>query len=623
MRLRSVTIHNYRSIQHLELTCESMVVFLGPNNHGKTNILAALEFALTSGDKPKTSDFFSMRDQSSDADLWVDLTFDQLTAQENTTWKRYLLPDGLVKFRKAGRPKEDESPEVSYAGYVKVYKDWFLRPIADQTITGKEELEKTPLKDFAPKAKWSGKSLASAQDAYIEANKEKVEFDGTELETTPLMGQKNVAAGLLPDFYLIPAVKDLCDETKTKSTTLFGRLLSRAVKDMAENDPQLSRIKGDLENLVKALNRSPEGSNDGRPTQLTTLESNLDAELKQWGVSVEIEVLPPAMDKLFELGTNLHLDDGVRTLAEQKGHGLQRAVLFAFIRAWAKALRGKPSEGGGMKARAASESIIFAVEEPELFLHPHAQRRLARALEEIAAADGHQVFLCSHSTHFVDLDNYKRVVIVFKESPQEGTKVRQCTVDLFEGDTDKEHKDRFHMAKWVNPERGEIFFAKRAVFVEGETETTVLPFLGEKLGVYDPDVSVMDCGSKHNLPLYIAIAEAFRIPYIVAHDEDPLPDPVPADWSDDKVKSKRATFKLNETIAKSVDPRLGRVVMMRPDFERAAGVSKTQGQKMGKALAALEHFERMPTADIPQVLVEFVRTVYGPQTAVGPAETMA
>lgn len=619
MRISHLTIHNYRSIRHLELCCESMVVLLGANNHGKSNILSALEFALNPGDKPKENDFCSFRTLEEDQDLWVELTFSELTEQEKKTWERYLLPGDVVRFRKTATLKDGSASEISYAGYSREYSQCWLRPEASETLATKEEYEKTPLKDFPIKGKISQKALAEAQAAYIEVHKDEIERGEAKLETTPLMGQKNVAAGLLPGFYLIPAVKDLSDETKTKSTSLFGRLLSRAVKEMAEKDPRFATMQTEMEALVKTLNRPEAGGEGGRPTQLTSLESNLDAELKAWGVSVEIEVLPPAIDKIFEMGTNLHLDDGVRTLAEQKGHGLQRAVLFALIRAWAKALRPKVEEAEETKARAASETIIFAVEEPELFLHPHAQRRLAKALEEIADTVGHQVFLCSHSTYFVDLDHYRRVAIAYKPTSAEGTKVRQCMVDLFEGEGTEDRKKRFHMAKWVNPDRGEIFFAKRVVFVEGETETTMIPFLGEKLGIFDPEASIVDCGSKHNLPLYASIATAFEIPFVVVHDEDPLPDPIPADWDEDKVKSKRRTFALNATIKDAISPRLGKVVVLSPDFEKVAGVSKSQGEKKGKALAALDHFFEKDKGLIPPVLVDLVKTVYAPEPPLGTA----
>lgn len=610
MKISHLTIHNFRSVGHLEMSCQLMTVLLGANNHGKSNILSAIEFALGTGYKPTESDFFVFRTRKPDQGMWVELTFDELTMQEKNTWKRYLLPGDFVRFRKTASLKESGGVETFYAGYAQEFEEEWLRSESVASLTGKDEYEKTPLKEFPIAGKITQKAVSEAQAKYIQAHSSEIELGDAKLESTPFFGQKSVAAGLLPDFYLIPAVKDLSDETKTKSTSLFGRLLSRAVKEMSEKDSRFSALRTQMDDLVKTLNRAvAEGVGD-RPAQLTSLERNLGAELKEWGVSVEIEVVPPSIDKIFELGTNLHLDDGVRTLAEQKGHGLQRAVLFALIRAWANTLRPKAEEGEETKARVASDSIIFAVEEPELFLHPHAQRRLARALEEIAGTAGHQVLLCSHSTHFVDLEHYKRVAIAYKKSAEEGTMVRQCVTDLFQGEDLEDRKKRFHMAKWINPERGEIFFAKRAVFVEGETETTVIPFLAEKFGMFDPEVSIIDCGSKHNLPLYVAIANAFEIPYIVVHDEDPLPDPIPSEWDEDTVKSKKRTFALNLTISEAVRHDLGQVKVFSKDFEDAAGVSKTQGKKKGKALAALDHFHGKSREQIPTVVFDLITTIY-------------
>jgi CRISPR-associated exonuclease Cas4 len=155
---------------------------------------------------------------------------------------------------------------------------------------------------------------------------------------------------MLPDFYLVPAVRELSEEMKVKNTTIFGKLLNRAVKEMAERDPKFRELKRGLDELVNTLNRSNEGP-DGRPSQLRVVESGIQSELEQWGVKVEIEVVPPMLEKLFELGTTLHLDDGIRTLAEEKGHGLQRAVIFALLRAWARTLRSAESDVKEISAR--------------------------------------------------------------------------------------------------------------------------------------------------------------------------------------------------------------------------------------------------------------------------------
>ena len=139
-----------------------------------------------------------------------------------------------------------------------------------------------------------------------------------------------------------------------------------------------------LGNVISSLNDRQ--SHDKNPNEIAVLEETIEKELSSWSVKVNIEVTPPEMEKLFELGTNIHLDDGVRTTAERKGHGLQRAVMFAMLRSWASALRHDKTEidEKNVKPRKQSSSVIFAMEEPELFLHPHAQRTLSEALRDIA-----------------------------------------------------------------------------------------------------------------------------------------------------------------------------------------------------------------------------------------------
>lgn len=608
MRIKNMKVHNYRSIRDLELECLSQVIMLGPNNHGKSNLLSALDFALSTGAKPVEQDFFVYRGEREN-DFWVEMTFHELTEQEKKTFNKYVLYDGTICIRKTAR-LQNGSIEVFYNGYVEQASEEWLHADNAGAYTSREKINQTPLKDLvAPSGRLTKTDIENAQREYIEQHRNELKFSRA-LEKGPLLGQKNVGGGVLPDFYLIPAVRDLTEEIKVKTTTTFGRLLIRAVREMAEDDPRFVKARKSLQDLVEALNAREDLDKQSNP--LAKLEKSIEEELQSWGVTVDIEVTPPELERLFELGTDVHLNDGVKTTADRKGHGLQRAMIFALLRAWAKSLRdGKRKEGEeGVVPRKQSDSVIFAMEEPELFLHPHAQRRLAASLREIANTPEHQVFVCTHSTYFVDLEHYKEVAIITKHCPEKGSCVQQCTYDLFEGENIEERKKRFHMAQWINPDRGEMFFAQRVVFVEGETEKVVLPFLAEKLGVFNSDVSFIDCGSKHNLPLYIAIANAFKIPYLVVHDEDPLPDPIPSTWNKDKIQEKQRTFALNQEIIRLVNTPLGRVEMLSPDFEGVSGVSKNQGDKKGKALAALDYFETVDISNIPERLKQIVLAAF-------------
>lgn len=612
MKIRHMHIHNYRSIRDLELDVQDWMVFLGPNNHGKSNLLSAVEFFLSSAIKPATDDFFEFRSEE-DKEIWVEILFDDLTEQERHTFSKYVRGDGTVKIRKFARLEPPDTIEIGYRGYIAEPKIWWLGNSAYERLSSREKIETEAANEpnlyvlLDSEGRVTKQRIEDFQSAYIQEHRQEIEYDET-LENSPLLGRSNVASGVLPDFYLVPAVRDLGDETKVKNTTLFGRLIQRAIQAMTETDDRFIQLQERLGQLVAELNQR-EGESQGAKFNLAQLESDLSQELRTWGVNVSIQLEAPEMEKLFELGTQLHLDDGHRTVAERKGHGLQRAVIFALLRTWAKAIRSKPEETS-TSARRASESAIFAIEEPELFLHPHAQRQLARDLREIASTPGNQVFVCSHSTHFVNLDSYKSIVIIRKDDVKRGTTIKHCTQDLFEGDDADDKKHRFHMAAWVNPDRGELFFARKVVLVEGETEHAIFPFLAAKLDCFDPSVTIIDCGSKHNLLLYIRILNAYQIPYAVVHDEDPLPDPIPPDWNDDKRREKRRTFELNASIAAEVNTDLGSIFVLSPDFESASGVSKRQGVKMGKAIAALEHLSALSVEEIPAHLRNIVNRLY-------------
>lgn len=606
MKISRIKIHNYRSIKDVEIDCRAMIVLLGQNNHGKSNILRAVEFALTSSSKPEPDDFYAFR-QAEDPTLWVELTFTKLTEQEETTFKKYIRSDSTFCYRKTATLDENSKVEIKYNGYLEEPQEEWLKSSNASNYTSRDSVNATPLSGFVPAAGRITKGMIeAAQLQYIEGHRDELNFSET-LEDGPMLGQKNVAAGVLPDFFLIPAVRDLSEESKVKSTAIFGKLLSLAVSEMAASDERFKQIQIQLSELVSVLNATAESAQ--RPSQLVSLETSIEEELKDWGVKVSVEVTPPEIEKIFELGTDIHLDDGLKTLAKHKGHGLQRAVIFGLMKAWAKAMR-RPTESDA-SARKASDSIIFAIEEPELFLHPQAQRALSKTLRLLSESLNNQVFICSHSAHFVDLDHYRDIIITRKHTPEGGTEIVQCIHDLFEGEELVDRKRRFHMAYWVNPDRGEMFFAKQVVLVEGETEKSIFPYLAQKMGSFSEDVSIVDCGSKHNLPLYIAIANAFKLKYIVVHDEDPLPNPIPEEWSQDKLREKQRTYDLNREIQSLIDANNGSARVLCPDFEGCSGVSRTQAGKKGKALAALEYFREMEADEIGVEITSVINHIYG------------
>ena len=230
-------------------------------------------------------------------------------------------------------------------------------------------------------------------------------------------------------------------------------------------------------------------------------------------------------------------------------------------------------------------------------------------MQRIAEADGQQIFVCAHSAHFVDIDDYRSISIVEKRTAKEGTSLRQCLDDIFDASERREVKILFKLSQALDAERSEMFFAKKIVLVEGPTERACVPYLARKDNSFEQAVSVIECGGKFNIPSYIRLLNVFRIPYHVIHDEDPLPANPPDDK--DKRDSPKRIFKLNATISQIIDDSLGQVSMLSPLFEKVAGISGNQADKLGKPLAAMRHFETMADInDLPDELLDAVTKAY-------------
>ena len=386
-------------------------------------------------------------------------------------------------------------------------------------------------------------------------------LDTSVLEETNFLGAANVAKGIFGDLFFIPSVKNASDELSPRGNSIFNQLYTRVINRISEHNPEFIAAKEKIIELTKILNKTGENGelNENRPKDLTSLENLLDEELKSWDTKIDIQISPPNVEDIFKVGANVSLDDGIKTDITRKGHGLQRALIFALIKAWAKVLKlereeEEKKEGSNRKG---SKSTYFIFEEPELFLHPQAQKELFASLVNLSN-DESQVVLCTHSSSFLDLTFHKSICIVKKESIEIGTKVLQFTNDIFD-------------------ERSELFFAKKVILVEGQTDKTVIPMLAKDLDIFRYDFTIIDCGSKDSIPLYINLLNKFKIKYSVVYDKDHQ-----AGKSEQAIES---ADKISLIIEESIDDSLGQTVILENDIEEEIGIVDKASRN--KAYAAI------------------------------------
>ncbi len=231
-----------------------------------------------------------------------------------------------------------------------------------------------------------------------------------------------------------------------------------------------------------------------------------------------------------------------------------------------------------------SSGLVLMIEEPELFLRPHAQRALFRLLREFAGR-GNQVLYSTHAASFLNVSRLDELALVERDATGV-TRIRRPYP--------LSQEEAFRALSEFDAERSELLLARAALLVEGRTEKLAFPFFFRALG-YDADlegVSIVECGGKPNIPVIAAVCNAVGIPYLVVHDRDAGPGRRP-------IASEIAA---NDAIARIAGAE--RTVELARDFE---AVARLHGHRH-KPERALHWFALARSeADVPEQLASVVK----------------
>lgn len=295
-------------------------------------------------------------------------------------------------------------------------------------------------------------------------------------------------------------------------------------------DPKYKEIEESLEKIKNLLNPTSQAdSESGRLKVLEGIEEELKAEIKYLMPPVEKVSLKVELEgtrELFSRGVQLEIDDGKMTDVLDKGHGLQRCVVFALMKTLIKNERGALLGGAGSQTE--TKPIILAIEEPELYIHPQLQRLVYGVLKTFASTTGthDQVIYSTHSPAFVDVWDYHRIGVVRKQSVEIGTKVHQCEEGVL-GTGDE--KKNFQLLNSFGIDKNHMFFAKRSILVEGEQDKIAIIATGRSLNLFkefpeEIEFSIVDTDDKGRMPHFQKVLNAFELPYTVLLELDGKPE---------------------------------------------------------------------------------------------------
>lgn len=391
MRIAKIRIENFRSIQSADIQPSEFSIFVGQNNHGKTNLFEALDWFYTGAGDP--AEIVFGRGRHGALDFFVEL---EITGVQS----------GLESV------KNEKNRD-------------FFRKLADgrdaiRVIRRKADSSKRLIWDEA-KSEWSAKNFAGFDKAFNDC---------------------------IPRLEYVSTTTRPGDIAKWGKKTPIGLMLSGVLTTILEKSDKYKEFRKKFDEVF-----GTEGS-DIR-AQLDDLSGKVKLHLEQQFpdcTKVKFDVTEPLFDDLLK-NFETTIDDGIETKAEEKGDGMQRALMLAIIKTYS-AYRRENDELG--------KTFVFLIDEAELHLHPTAQRQLKNALI-VLAENGDQVLINTHSSVLVADDHLKQSLFrVWKKDlatlidPIEATEKPQVVFELLGGSP------------------ADLLFPNNFVIVEGRSEYQLL-----------------------------------------------------------------------------------------------------------------------------------------------------
>lgn len=439
MFLAEVEIKNFRQFDETGVCVEflpGVTALVGPNDAGKSAIMDAVRYALSTTDHEYISvrdDDFHIREDGTTADeLAVTCRFENLTVAQQGAFLEYLTTT------ENGQP-------VLYIHY------------------------KAQRRSVGAGRRWSSTTLRSGSNG-----------DGPQLSVD--------ARALLAAAYLRP----LRDAERELSPGRSSRL-SQVLQGFSGIGEGLAFDQGAPPNSAEA---SAALSLEGLVAYLHTLVNNHKA-IKGAKTSINADYLSNLSLVGDELAAEISFVSGVTPEARLR-HILERLELN-LLNATRSEERGRYGLGSLNLLYMACEllltekepdgSSLLLIEEPEAHLHPQRQLQLSSFLAQQAAKAPNpiQVILSTHSPILASKIYVENLVLVTKGSVRS---LRQKSTQLSAPDY------RF-LQRFLDSTKANLFFARGVILVEGDAEQILLPTLARLLGkdLTKAGISVVNIGS--------------------------------------------------------------------------------------------------------------------------------
>mgnify|MGYP001000836407 CR=1 FL=1 len=465
MYLSRLFIRGFRSINELDLSfLPGKNVIIGRNNSGKSNIVKALDIILgesapayAKSENITEADFFTAQTTNDDGGIvstsvdeifiWCELTREP---DEELDWTEINKCFGFsfAGTRPGGWGSVGEPSRIDLSDLKNDYGRIFEldEDNADKVwVDAKLKNQNTFKQHLANKYRYAYAFSAIKGERGI--NKQ-LRFLMRESDAVDwvLCFRASVRNELLQSA-ILPAFRDPFVQLRLNPWSWYGKLMRHLTKD-SSNDPALQeafeRIRSVGDTLFGEVTRKVE-------SQALSI-SFPDARLSfQFNADTKTDLYKSCV---------IYVDDGYKSLLTDKGAGIQSATIMGLFTYYINEVN-------------TTGSALLCVEEPELYLHPHARRVISDRLDQFTDDGRNQVIITTHGVEFIRTSKETFHLLLVKKSDGIATTAQTLEAKKL-------------LKYLVNNNQNELFFADKVILCEGYDEH-ILRAAADELYPYELD----------------------------------------------------------------------------------------------------------------------------------------